>query len=317
MIDRLRRWARSQDWYLALRRVQKFGLARSTRRWLREPGILRSAPVRTTPPDRAGPCEVHMLTHQGDWVMALWALKSFFHFSGADFPVYLHAGGDIPEAARAELHRHLPDAVFFGLKEADQVVEPVLAREGLATVAAVRREKLLFRKLVDVVTIGSAPNILLLDADVLFFAPPDELVRLARSRLDRLVFNRDFADWYAITPEQARERFGLTLPPAVNVGLGVVPRACVPLGVVDEWFRNGVPVDPVPDQTIYALLGARVGLEYLPPEYATITGRVDLARTPLISRHYCGFLRHLFFDEGIPHLRKLVPSLAGRTEAQR
>src|SRR5215471_7619286 len=99
LLDRVRGLLRSSPTWVALRRAQKEGWLRTLRRlklWRR---ILATPPVATAPRPAQGDLEVHLLCHRGDYLSALWALKSFYHYASVDFPLVIHWNGPAWSAA--------------------------------------------------------------------------------------------------------------------------------------------------------------------------------------------------------------------------
>ncbi len=283
-------------------------LCRTAQWWFRERRILQSRPVRTAPVgSQPAGCEVHLLTWAGDWRLALWAAKSFYHFSGVDWPIVFHDGGALTASAARQLLHHFPNARLFGWDEASSLVEARLVQSGQADLLRARRTKALMRKLVDVFVLAQARTVVWFDPDAFFVSRPIELIRLAEAGPDRVWLTRDSHSMYSVSPELACEWFGTPLPERLNSGLGMAPVAAVDLDFLNRAFAPGrVPADQdhFPEQTGFALLAGRNGLGVLPPEYTVATGTppLDLRALGLVSRHYVSPVRHLLYEEGIPYL---------------
>jgi hypothetical protein len=248
------------------------------------------------------------MTWRGDWRMALWAAKSFYHFARVDWPVTFHDGGGLDRRISRELVSHFPNAQVIGWDEATQLVEPRLLEAGFSNIARARRANVMVRKLVDSASLAAAPNVVCMDSDVLIVDRPDELIQLGEGRPATAWFNRDSHDMYSITREQAAAWFGLDLPGRVNAGLSLIPVRVVDLEFLNQAFAsNRIPVDKdvFPEQTVCALLAARLGgPAFLPPSYTVATGTppLDVRALGLVSRHYVGPVRYLLYEEGMPFL---------------
>jgi hypothetical protein len=308
MFNQLRNWLHSKRWYVRMRSIQRIGIMRWLRWQILERKILQTAPVRTRPiGDSGASCEFRVLTWKGDWRLGLWAAKSFYHFSGVDWPISFHDGGELNDSIRSALQYHFPQARIVGWDEATAMVESRLYAAGHSNLVDARRRNVMLRKLVDFAAYSTAPNMACVDSDVLFVGPPTELVRLGESTLQRPTFNRDSHSLYSISDEEAQSWFGLSLPQQLNAGLSVVPVQSVDFGFLNKVFAPGrVPADKdiFPEQTACALLAARLGPSYLPPEYTVATGTppLDIRGLGLVSRHYVGPVRHLLYEEGLPYL---------------
>jgi len=316
----LRERLNSYRWYRNARHVQKTGLIRYAAWHARERLILRSPPVRTRHVgDSTAPCEVRLMTCKRDWRLALWAAKSFYYFARVDWPISFHDGGGLNRSIRDEVQRHFPAASIIGWDDATKLVQPRLLSEGLENVAVARLANVMVRKLVDFAALTRAPNMVCFDSDVLFVGEPADVVRLGSGRPDRLWFNRDSHSMYSITGEQAKDWFGLVLPEHVNAGLSVMSVRLVDFAFLNGAFAPGrIPVnrDVFPEQTVCALLSARLGPAFLPPEYSVATGTppLDVRALRLVSRHYVCPVRYLLYDEGIPFLTQQT-NLLGRQPA--
>lgn len=237
--------------------------------------------------------------------MALWALKSFYYFAQVDWPLILHDGGGFTPAIRTALVHHFPNARILDADEPNDAVDDALARQNHLAIARMRRKSPMFRRLIDCKVLACAPNVLLLDSDVLFFQRPAEIIEAGESQLQRFLFNRDYTSSYSISREQARHWLGVDLPECINCGLGVFPAGLVDLQFLEEICRSGqVPLDSYPDQTLLALLASRFGYGYFSDCYDVFVGPADIGAARLVTRHYVSPVRNLFFEEGIPHLKK-------------
>ena len=297
MSDPLRRRLRRSPTWLALQEARREGLRAALTRRRRQRPILRTPPLRTS---AAGPVEVRVLTWRRDWINAIWALKSFYHFARVDWPLHIHDGGLTPPQARA-LRRHFPDATLLDAAVADRRVEPILAARGLDRTLAYRRKNPSMRKLVDFHLLSTADRVLSIDSDIVFFRRPDLLVGRGLDMPVNL-YNRDCDYWYSLPLEQIASAFGLHPPPYINSGLALVRRETMDLSAVDGWLAHpSLAEDPwVAEQTLHALLGAVHGVELLPAEYKVDTKPGLDAST--VCKHYPGFFRSGLYTEGMAHL---------------
>ena len=64
------------------------------------------------------PIGVHVLGQDAPLQMALWALKSFYHFAGVGFPLNVHLQGQNTRKMRQVLGQHFPQARLVSQEEA-------------------------------------------------------------------------------------------------------------------------------------------------------------------------------------------------------
>jgi hypothetical protein len=309
MLSVIRRAFRRSRVWVRFQELRREGWANVWRRWRVAPGILRTPPVRTRPPEGGTPagCEVHILVWDRDHLMGLWAAKTFYAAAGVDWPLFWHQGGPLSPKAAGRLRGHFPDSRLMTMDAADRAVNAALDAAGLAHLRAARAWAFMLRKLVDPVVFGRARHLLLLDTDVLFFARPAELLGAVAEASPVGVFNRDLKDWYTVTSEFARERFGIELPDRLNAGFGLVPRATIDLERADRWLAAAPELLSEPwltEQTIQALFAGVNGVRFLSDAYrlSSEPGLTAADGRGLVAKHYVSHPRPLMFREGIPHV---------------
>lgn len=263
--------------------------------------ILKTRPFRTA--GEGSDVEVHVLTWKGDWLNAIWALKSFYHFSDVDYSLVFHDGGLLPENVRS-LKAHFPDARIVTRPEADAIVEPELARLGLERCLAFRRHLGFSLRLFDVPLTAGRPRILSLDSDILFFRRPDRLLDRSSDAVTVPVMRDVEGEFYAMSRDDLAATFGCEVPPSINAGLWLARRDLFDLATIDRWLENPTLFGSYfGEQTIFALsCVAGGGVEFLPDSYMLSndpTGRPDLA-----CRHYAGVNRQLLYTEGMERLKR-------------
>ena len=92
---------------LRFRTKYQHGLATARLRDTIRPYILQTPPVRAAD---ARVCEIHVLTSADDHLNLLWALKSFYRYSGRDYALAIHDDGSLTDEIRATLRQYFPDA---------------------------------------------------------------------------------------------------------------------------------------------------------------------------------------------------------------
>jgi hypothetical protein len=301
--------------YTRLRKVHAAGWENSFRRWRGERLILGTRPMTTRPADPVAPapCEVHILTHEPDWRMGLWAAKTLYHHAGVDWPLIWHQGGPLSDRARAALQGHFPNSRFVSVAEADSVVEQGLTRLGLTTTLRARSTAVMLRKLIDLVFFGTAPRLVSLDTDILFFRFPTEIVTWADGGSEMNLFNRDLPSTFNLMSDRgATDRHGLTLFKGHNAGLALLRRTSLDLAEIDRYLQDPeLRVDEgssplhlwLVEQSLHGLIGARHSAGLLPDTYRiALEPGLAVDGRPVIARHYANASRNLMFSEGIPAL---------------
>ncbi|MCG8467733.1 MAG: hypothetical protein MJB57_05910 [Gemmatimonadetes bacterium] len=227
---------------------------------------------------RDGP-ELHMLTSEADLLRALWALKSFFHFSKLAPRLCIHSDGSLRDTSIEALRAHFPGCrVATGEEVPGALSEYPMCR-------FFRRRHVLARKILDVLLVARSEYLLVMDTDVLWFGESDQIRACVRSRMP--FHMRAVHDAYARNSAFLRRYCGLDPAPQVNTGMiGFdhaesfdldflenaldrivnVPRELIPESIgfpVPDAVKEGRydPIDSVSwwvlEQTLYALLFGR------------------------------------------------------------
>ena len=295
--ERIRGWLRGRRAWIEFQEMNREGWRRAWRRRSIQRRILDSPPLATA---ATGAVELRVLTWRRDWINMLWALKSFYHRSGADYPLYIHDGGLLPAQAR-ELSRHFPAATIVERAAADDRVSRELRRRGHDRSLAYRTINPSTQKLFDFYLFSTTDHVVSVDSDIVFFQNPRELL-VPPEGLPRNRYNRDCAYWYSMGLDELEAEFGLRPPPYINSGLSVVRRETIDFSRIEEWLGHPTLFADrwVTEQTLHALCGAAAGVELLPDSYLVSTEPGIEEST--VCKHYPGYFRPLLYEEGMAHL---------------
>lgn len=263
--------------------------------------ILQTPPA---PVDPLASLEIHALTCARDYPDLLWCLKSLIFYSGRSFHVVVHDDGSLDAQSLAQLQWHLPGATIVTRDQADERMRPVLA--GRDACRAFRDHCPLARRLFDFPIFASHEHFLTLDSDVLFFASPDEMLRLMDR--GRPFFMADYQDSYVFPRADVRERYGVDLVPAFNTGIAFLAQSMVDHALIETYCRDlnnaGLLSHPWSEQTLFAILFSRheVGAERLPETYGISRRRIG---PETVCHHFVNDgSREFLHITGIPRLRR-------------
>jgi hypothetical protein len=231
----------------------------------------------------------------------MWALKSLFRYSGADYALCVHDDGTLGENELRHLESHFPSARILSRPKADERMESVLSTAPRCW--QFRATNPLALKVFDFGYFLQADRMFLLDSDILFFAPIRALVERIRDPNYRLnTLNRDWTFGYSVPPDVINERWGYDVPPLINSGLGLLHAGSIDIPHCEELL--GIPGffghPHRIEQTLIAACSARHGFEFLPTEYDVA---LTCSKPEQPCKHYTGPIRHLMYREG---MRRLV-----------
>lgn len=297
-----------------LKLARQHGLNLIIERFFRRKEILSSPPISCSP---GSGLEVHTQVCGRDWLNGIWTLKSLHAQCGTEFNLVLYLDSNVRPEVRRIFEEHFPGIQIPETNWLDDHVRTKLVPIAPAIAALWRaRHSPTLCKLVNMWICARNQRILYLDPDILFYAPPLELLRFIETddgstRLGMFnvtdTISESLADTgaYSVFESDVLELYGLNLPRDFNCGLGTIrPR------VLDWPFFDDVlsKLRWRPDrklmveQTCFALQGSRSGWERLDRKrYMVGAGPLDDA---VVSIHYTGARRDLFYVEGIPRLRQ-------------
>jgi hypothetical protein len=242
-------------------------------------------------------CEIHVLTSEADWLNLLWALKSFYHYSGRRYALCIHDDGTLSDEAREAITSAFPDSRLISRDTADRRVQSLLANYPRSR--ELRASNTLSLKVFDFIPFLESERMMILDSDILFFSKPEFLLTaLDNSTLNTL--NKDWSYGYTLEPEVIAG-LGFELPLLINSGLGLIHRESMRL----DWIEAFLALPGIHghrhqiEQTLIALCSAKFGFSMLPPEYDVHTGKI---RDGASCRHYAGPMRPLMYGEGMRRL---------------
>lgn len=196
--------------------------------------------------------ELHMLLGRKHVGMALWAVKSFLHATKRSFKVVLHDDGTLSEDDLVKLKTHLVGARIIRKREADAIMRQILAaypncfeyrftsRDTTDHRGTKYNMRIFSLRLFDFNLLADSKKTLVLDADVLFFKEPKEILDWATSPSDGVSL---YSVEQYLPVRDARNRivrFDLKdpRPTAANAGLLCFDKQAFDLEVIDRWIGD-------------------------------------------------------------------------------
>ncbi len=252
------------------------------------------------------PVAVHVFTGREQFRLARWMLASWFAWTGRNWEVVLHDDGTLDRSETACYLQAFTKSRLVERAEADDRMATALAPFPLCRQYRVRHP--LARKIFDVPVFAEQERIILLDADVLFFSKPAEMLRWVDEGSEGCWFNQDVQEASLVDPKEAEAEWKIKLWPKVNSGICLIYRNAIDLAFCEECLAHTPMLQDNlwrVEQTLFALCASRYGRGgLLPAEY-----EVSLAwnaRPGAAARHYVGAVRDRFYGEGMCRLKKIL-----------
>lgn len=256
--------------------------------------------------------ELHMLLGHRHVGMCLWAVKSFLHFTGKRYQIVLHEDGSLTEEDIATLEKHLINVTIIKKNHADEAIKKLVGdlpntsafRFSYAETTNHRGSYNLYIMsliLFDMNMLSKASKRIILDADVLFFKRPDQLIDWIENSDDtRCLYSVEAFSPYK--NEKHELCFGPRTPPAFNSGLLCLHESVFDLAYLETWIGNNKEIMDHPnfEQIAYEhIVKKQEGSEPLPDTYPFNNMHADAIMT-----HFG--MKLLFFKniQRIEHLLK-------------
>lgn len=213
--------------------------------------------------------QIHQLLGHRHVGMGLWSLASLVGTAGCALGVVIHDDGTLTDADRALIERQLPGVRIISRSEADARVRGLLAaypactgyRFGNVAVSNHRGQSynmfIMALILFDINLLADCDKVIVLDADVLFFQRPDDLVRWATDPADtRTLYSVE--GFKATLGPDRRLSFSPKAAQTLNSGLLCLNRPAVfVLDRIEEWIaanQDLMYTSPVFEQLCYSYL---------------------------------------------------------------
>jgi hypothetical protein len=298
MLHALQKTLRQYQPWLEFQELNREGWFQAWQRAGIQQLILNTQPIRTA---NTGSIEVRVLTWRRDWLNTIWSLKSFYYYAQVDYPLFIHDGGLKPIQIEW-LKNNFPDATILKKDETDAYVLTKLKQQKLDRCFAYRYRSPFGRRLIDFYLMSDAKAIITIDADVIFFNKPNELI-VSSNEVGKNKYNKDMSYYYSMENHEIVSAFEIYPVSLINAGLSLVWRESVDFNKINEWLANPKLFDEswLTEQTIHALLSTIYGVELLPETYRL--GTTPGLENNSISKHYPSRTA-LLYQEGMQHLIK-------------
>lgn len=253
--------------------------------------------------------DLHILLCARDVINGIWTLRSFLHYSELRPTLIIHDDGTLNTEHQQRLLQHFPQARIIDFQQAYDDMSKALANYPGAYRYRLTEYAWPAIKLLDFAHYSQDRAFMVLDADVLFFKRPDEIIQAIRQHQG--FFMSDWQDAYTWPLERWPAVLGTSGVPQVNVGLFYLPDGSLyDLDYVEQCLNAYYQRQPCPraiwlEQTVWAALFSTLEnvMQRLPDTYQISKKQALTEKT--CSHHYVND-RHLsrldFAGKGIPHL---------------
>lgn len=243
--------------------------------------------------DRGRPVEIHMLVGTRFWFMAAFALVSLQRQMERPVHVHFYDDSTLDVRQRAKLETMAAAVTFHDRAGINERIEQYLPEAKFPFIRERLRNYPNLKKLTDP-HVGSTGPKLVMDADVLFFSPPTELLQWNGTSCDILCAT-DVKESYGYSRALMEKLAGASVPELINVGITGLRSECVDWEQLEHWCRQLISREKTNyylEQALVAMLCATRSYQQLaltryitgPADNQVITGKgamqhyVDLSK---------------------------------------
>ena len=244
------------------------------------------------------PVSVHLLVSSKTWRMGLMAVLSLEYFSDRRWRIIIHDDGSLDEVSRGLILAKLPGASLITRREAEDVFTSRFAR--YPACSRNRSNHNFFLKFFDPWLHAPHEKYILLDADVIFYRQPREIVEWA-NRDDRVcLYMRDIKEVFCTSRNRIEEFCGFRVATPFNAGFLCMKKSAIDPDFCEQFlsaFENKSEHPQFLEQTLHAICVSRGGFARELPDTYEMTWNL-LRRPDSICRHYVGPAKfdHLYLE---------------------
>lgn len=284
-----------------LRDLRAIGLRPFLAERLGEAAMRRAAPglpVETRPPDANSSASIVFLTGARYWHETIFCARSLLLHVDQPPPLRIISDGTLSAAVEAHFRRLFPHAEIFPTSLVEARISTRFPIERFPLLHFYRQQKPIIRKLTDVFALSDEPQ-LLLDSDMLFFAPPADLLGWLATPHGLLAM-QDVHDAYGYSPALLQRLAGASIPSRVNIGVFGLAGRDLDWDEIERWIRLLTETEGLKYnlcQALAALLFARSPHRILHSAYRILPTPTEILKPTSIMHHYVaeskqGYRRH-------------------------
>ena len=250
--------------------------------------------------------EVHILCQKRDVWMLIWALYTFLYHSKLSPKIVIHDDGSFDSPSETALTKIFPHIEILSKEKADI---RIAARNDIpSSIKEYRNIKnKLSLKLVDIFLLSEAEYVLVLDSDILFYDPPNEIIDfVSQKNAHDAVISWSPLTYPLSSSESYNSRHDLIQKGILNMNSGIIAykKKALTLESFLEYFENlSNPNDYFSEMTGWNALVAQSNFDFLPREKYIVKGDVQKG---VVTKHFTSPRRFEMFAYGIDLARSYL-----------
>ena len=260
-------------------------------------GWATAAPSKMGDGGKAKPLELHMVVGTMFWYMAVFALASLKRHLDRELAVYFYSDGTLTKEQAEALSRLPIQAIFIKEQDISHRVETGLPKEKYPHLRERFQNYPNIRKLISP-HIGSYGPKIVLDADVLFYRKPEELMEWQDSS-EKILCATDCKESYGYPREELDRLAGGRLPPRVNVGITGLVSEKIKWDELEQWcaeLHQKYGTHYYLEQALIAMMCVKAGYRQLDKDrYITGPSKAQAHSDAGVMQHYVDLSKKWYF----------------------
>jgi hypothetical protein len=240
---------------------------------------------------------VHMLTGENFWHQSVYCIASLQMVMDERITPYFYSDGSLCDSTKTRILHVLPWAEFVGSEQIEAQLDAILPFAQFPMLRTRRQSYVHLRKLTDLHIFPEAWK-LVLDADMLFFRPPAEMLKWFQR--PHQMFMMDIKDNYGYPLEYLRSLVGSPLPARVNVGLYGLESSAIDWKRLERWCALQIEdfgPSYLQEQGLTAMLMAGKHARPLPEEDYVLMPKLREGRARrAVMHHYVHHSKRSYFQ---------------------
>ncbi len=254
------------------------------------------------------PVEIWFLTGKNFWYQTAYCAWSFARQSQRNVTVNLVDDGSLRGVQIQQIRRLFPNGVTVQKEDTHAKLERSLPETHFPYLRKKWNDYINIRKIIDI-HLESHGRKLVLDSDMLFFAPPVEILSWLEQSVS-LCLATDCIESYGYSRSLMESLCQAMIPPRLNVGVCGLDSELIDWNELERWTQVLIEREKNSyylEQALIAMLAAKYGCVVMPPSrYITCPTNEQIKTSTGVLQHYVSDSKPNYFSTAWKNARKIA-----------
>ena len=245
--------------------------------------------------------QIYFLTGKKYWYQTAFCLYSLQKHAKINIKATIVDDGSFDEELESQVKKQFPSSEVIRKATIETLLDNILPESRYPNIRKRRIEYPHLRKLTDVHVLTGKDWKIVLDSDMLFFNPPQDILEWYR-KPEKMLFMADIEESYGYPISYLQSLAGTNdFPSKLNVGITGIPSSSIDWDKMEFWIGDSIDKygkSYLQEQGLTAALAARHGYLLLPEESYKVMPIVSQNYPPEILHHYVADSKFDYFVKG-------------------